>query len=57
VRGDQVFGERFCATTDGITLTGDSFPGENFFSDISGLYIDNMADNAGANANLNANMI
>jgi hypothetical protein len=57
VRGDQVFGERFCATTDGITLTDDSFPGEDFFSDISGLYIDDMADNAGANANLNANMI
>jgi hypothetical protein len=42
VRGDQVFGERFCATTDGITLTDDSFPGEDFFSDISGLYIDDM---------------
>jgi hypothetical protein len=55
VRGDQVFGERFCATTDGITSTNDSFPDEDFFPDISGLYIDDMADDAGANANANAN--
>jgi hypothetical protein len=55
VRGDQVFGERFCATTDGITSTDDPFPDEDFFSDISGLYIDYMANDAGANANLNAN--
>jgi hypothetical protein len=44
VRGDQVFGERFCATTDGITSTDDSFPDEDFFPDISGIYIDDMAD-------------
>jgi hypothetical protein len=57
VRSDQVFGERFCATTDGITSIDDSFPSEDFFSDISGLYIDDMADDdTGANANLNANM-
>jgi hypothetical protein len=43
VRGDQVFGERFCATTDGITSTD-----EDFFLDI-----DDMADDAGANANAN----
>jgi hypothetical protein len=55
VRGDQVFGERFCATTDGITSTDDSFPNEDFFPDISALYIDNMADDTGANANPNAN--
>jgi hypothetical protein len=55
VRGDQVFGERFCATTDGITSTDDSFPEEDFFPKISGLYIDDMAEDAGANANLNAN--
>jgi hypothetical protein len=55
VRGDQVFGERFCATTDGITSTDDSFPDEDFFPDISSLYIDDMADNAGANANTNLN--
>jgi hypothetical protein len=55
VRGDQVFGERFCATTDGITSTDDSFPDEDFFSDISSLYIDDMADDAGANANVNLN--
>jgi hypothetical protein len=55
VRGDQVFGERFCATTDGITSTDDSFPDEDFFLNISALYVDNMADNAGANANANAN--
>jgi hypothetical protein len=55
VRGDQVFGERFCATTDGITSTDDSFPDEDFFADISALYIDDMADDAGANANANAN--
>jgi hypothetical protein len=55
VRGDQVFGERFCATTDGITSTDDSFPDEDFFSDISGLYIDDMADDVGANANANLN--
>jgi hypothetical protein len=46
VRGDQVFGERFCATTDAITSTN-----EDFFPDISGLYIDDMADDAGANMN------
>jgi hypothetical protein len=55
VRGDQVFGERFCATTGGITSTDDSFPDEDFFPDISALYIDDMADDAGANANINAN--
>jgi hypothetical protein len=55
VRGDQVFGERFCATTDSITSTDDSFPNENFFPDISALYIDDMADDAGANANANVN--
>jgi hypothetical protein len=55
VRGDQVFGERFCATTDGITSTDDSFPDKDFFPDISALYIDDMADDAGANANVNAN--
>jgi hypothetical protein len=38
--------ERFCATTDGIMSTDDSFPDE-------GLYIDDMADDAGANANVN----
>jgi hypothetical protein len=55
VRGDQVFAERFCVTTDGITLTDDSFPNEDFFPHISALYIDDMADDAGANANANAN--
>jgi hypothetical protein len=55
VRGDQVFGECFCATTDGITSTDDSFPDEDFFPDISALYIDDMADDTGANANVNAN--
>jgi hypothetical protein len=55
VRGDQVFGERFCATTDGITSTDDSFPDEDFFPDISSLYFDDMADDAGANANTNLN--
>jgi hypothetical protein len=56
VRGDQVFGERFCATTDGITSTDDSFPDEDFFPDISALYIDDMANDAGANVNANANL-
>jgi hypothetical protein len=56
VRGDQVFGERFCATTDGITSTNDSFPDEDFFPDISVLYIDDMANDADANANANANL-
>jgi hypothetical protein len=55
VRGDQVFGKCFCATTDGITSTDDSFPDEDFFPDISSLYIDDMADDAGANANANLN--
>jgi hypothetical protein len=55
VRGDQVFGERFCVTTDGITSTDDSFPDKDFFPDINSLYIDDMADNAGANANTNLN--
>jgi hypothetical protein len=51
VRGDQVFGECSCTTTDGITSTNDSFPDEDFFPDI-----DDMVDDAGANANLNANL-
>jgi hypothetical protein len=55
VRGDQVLGERFCATTDGITSADDSFPDEDFFLDISSLDIDDMTDDANANANLNAN--
>jgi hypothetical protein len=55
VRGDQVFGGRFCATTDDITSTDDSFPDEDFFLDISALYIDDMADDTGANANANLN--
>jgi hypothetical protein len=55
VRGDQVFGERFCATTDGITSADNSFPDEDFFPDISSLYIDDMADDAVANANANLN--
>jgi hypothetical protein len=55
VRGDQVFGKRFYVTTDVITSTDDSFPDEDFFPDISGLYIDDMDDDASANANLNAN--
>jgi hypothetical protein len=55
LRGNEVFGERFCATTDGITSTDDSFPDEDFFPDISALYIDDMADKAGANANANTN--
>jgi hypothetical protein len=56
VRGNQVFGERLCATTDGITSTDDSFPDKDFFLDTSALYIDDMADDAGANANANANL-
>jgi hypothetical protein len=36
-------------------LTDDSFPDEDFFPDISALYIDDMADDAGANANANVN--
>jgi hypothetical protein len=56
VRGDQVFGERFCATTDGITSTDNSFPDEDFFPDISALYINDMADDAGANTNVNLNV-
>jgi hypothetical protein len=55
VRGDQVFGERFCVTTDGTTSTDDSFPHEDFFPDISVLYIDDMANDADANANANLN--
>jgi hypothetical protein len=56
VRGNQVFGELFCETTDGIMSTDDSFPDEDFFPNISALYIDDMADDAGANANANANV-
>jgi hypothetical protein len=55
VRGDQVFGECFCVTIDGITSKDDSFPGKDFFMDISSLYIDDMADDTGANTNANAN--
>jgi hypothetical protein len=56
VRGDQGFGERFCATTNDITSIDNSFPNEDFFPDISALYIDDMADDAGANANANTNV-
>jgi hypothetical protein len=42
-------------TTDGITSTDDSFPNEDFFLDISALYINDMADDAGANTDANAN--
>jgi hypothetical protein len=54
--GDQVFGEHFCATTDGIMSTDNTLSDEDFFPDISSLYIDDMADNAGANANVNLNV-
>uniref|UniRef100_A0ACD5WRZ8 Uncharacterized protein n=1 Tax=Avena sativa TaxID=4498 RepID=A0ACD5WRZ8_AVESA len=56
---DKVFGECVCATTDGITSTDYSFPDEDFFPDISSLYIDAMADDTGVNLNpnLNANPI
>ncbi|MEI4908320.1 hypothetical protein Q8G40_30010, partial [Klebsiella pneumoniae] len=33
-----------------------SFPDEDFFPDISNLYIDAMADDTGVNANLNPNL-
>ena len=56
MRGDQVFGERVCATTDGITSTDHYFPDEDFFPDLSSLYIDAMADDTGVNANLNPNL-
>jgi hypothetical protein len=56
VRGDQVFGERFCTITDGIMSTDNSFPNEDFFPDISALYIDGMADDAGANVNANTTL-
>ena len=39
-RGDQVFGERNRATAD-----SDYFPNDEFFPDISGLFIDDMGDN------------
>jgi hypothetical protein len=55
VRGDQVFGERFYATTDSIMSTDDSFPDDDLFPDISSLYMDDMADDASANANGNLN--
>jgi hypothetical protein len=55
VRGNQVFGECFYATIDSITSTDESFPDEDFFPDISGLYFDDMPDDANTNANLNAN--
>jgi hypothetical protein len=55
VRDDQIFGEHFCVTTDSITSTDDSFPDEDFFPNISALYIDDMADDVGANTNANAN--
>jgi hypothetical protein len=51
VSGDQVLGSAFARL-----LTNNSFPNEDFFSDISSLYIDDIADaNANANVNLNAN--
>jgi hypothetical protein len=42
-------------TSDSIMSTDDSFPDEDFFPNISSLYIDDMADDAGANANENLN--
>jgi hypothetical protein len=45
-------------TTDGITSTKDSFPHDNFFLDISNLYIEDVANdnNVNQNANLNVNL-
>jgi hypothetical protein len=37
-------------TTDDTTSTEDSFPRDNFFPNISSLYIDDMDDTANANA-------
>jgi hypothetical protein len=36
--------------------TDNSFPDEDFFPDISGLYIDNMADDVAADVNLKSNL-
>jgi hypothetical protein len=47
VRGDQVFGERFGTTTVDITST------EDFFFDISSLYINDMTNDTDVNVNLN----
>jgi hypothetical protein len=55
VRDDQVFGKRFCVTTDGVTSTVDSFSDEDFFSDIRNLYISDMTEEANFNMNLNLN--
>jgi hypothetical protein len=54
VRGDQVWGlGRFGTNIDGITSIEDSFPGDDFFPNISSLYLNDMADDA--NGNLKAN--
>jgi hypothetical protein len=53
VRGNQVFRERFSATTDGLTSTKDSFPNDDFFPGMSSLYLNDMANDADANLNVN----
>jgi hypothetical protein len=55
VRGDQVFRERFGAITDGNMSTVDFFHDEDFFSDISSLYINDMADDTDVNLDANVN--
>jgi hypothetical protein len=37
VKGDQVSGERFCATTDSITSTDNTFPDKDFFPNLNSL--------------------
>jgi hypothetical protein len=56
VRGNRVFGERFGATTDGITSTDDSFPDDDFFPDFNTLYINVTANKVDVNANANTDL-
>ena len=53
VRGNQVFGERFCATTGNTTSSSDDefLHSDNFFPDLAGFFGNlNMGDNVDVTA-------
>jgi hypothetical protein len=49
MRCDQFFGECFGATTNDIISIEDSFPDNDFFLDISRLYLNDMVEDTDVN--------
>ncbi|KAK1618488.1 hypothetical protein QYE76_024005 [Lolium multiflorum] len=56
-RAIRFLGSAISATTDFITDFDDQFPDEDFFPDISSLYLDDMAENDNINANAGAQLL